>query len=97
VTDRTTTPETPATTAGALGADTHRPGEWPPTPCIDELLRQARHERARRVNALAAIREHLEEQPTAYTIRECKRRWCSDITQAAEDVITARQNTETSE
>jgi hypothetical protein len=88
VTDRTTTPETPATTAGALGAPNseRRPGEWPPCPYTDELLRQQLRERARRELTLGSVRAALEEEPTPWCVRAAARRWCSQIAGIAEDI-----------
>ena len=52
------------------------------------------NERARRGHALDAIRGHLEEQPSPGAARARARRWCNDITNLAEVVIKAMNNTE---
>jgi hypothetical protein len=63
----------------------------------EELLARARAERARRAAALGVVRAQLEEQPSAHSIRACARRWCSDITHLAADVVAALNSAETSE
>ncbi|MCU1613952.1 MAG: hypothetical protein JWO98_1492 [Frankiales bacterium] len=60
------------------------------------MLRQ-RGEQARREITLGAIRAHLEEQPSPSSIRACARRWCTAITNLADDVVTATNSTETHE
>ncbi|MCX5170555.1 hypothetical protein OG616_21420 [Streptomyces antibioticus] len=60
----------------------------------DEFRAQWARERARREMALGSIRAHLAEQPSPRSVRAAARRWCTQITALAEDVITARKNQE---
>ena len=85
-----------ATAAVAPGThnENRAPGEWPPCPYTDALLTRMRWERARRAITVGAIRAVLEEQPNAWCIRACARRWCADITAMAEDVASAVNRTE---
>lgn len=69
----------------------------PPTAVSDTLREQRQRERARRELTLGALRSHIEEQPSPRTARACARRWCSDITNLAETVLTERQNQEQAE
>lgn len=69
----------------------------PPTPNSDALREQWQRERARRELTLGAIRSHFEEQPSAHAVRACGRRWCSDITNLVETVLTERKNQEQAE
>ncbi|MFF4248640.1 hypothetical protein ACFYY2_29805 [Streptomyces sp. NPDC001822] len=63
----------------------------------EDLRTQLQQERARRELTLGSIRSHLEEQPSANTVRACARSWCRDITALAETVISAATSTETNE
>ncbi|MEW1580875.1 hypothetical protein AB0407_22575 [Streptomyces microflavus] len=63
----------------------------------EELRSKFQQERARRELTLGSIRSHLQEQPSANTVRACARTWCRDITALAEDVISATNSTETPE
>ncbi|TKA11737.1 hypothetical protein [Actinacidiphila oryziradicis] len=56
-----------------------------------------RSEQARRELTLGAIRAHLEEQPSPHSIRACARRWCTAITNLADDVVTATNSAESNE
>lgn len=55
---------------------------------------QWQRERARREITLASIRGHLAEQPSPRAVRSCARLWCNDLTNLAETVIKAMNNTE---
>lgn len=61
------------------------------------VLMRHQQERARRELTLDAIRSHLAEQPSPHSIRACARRWCSDITRIADDVVKALNSTESPE
>lgn len=63
----------------------------------EQLRQQWQRERARHEMTLGSIRSHLEEQPSPHATRACARRWCSDITNLAETVLTERQNQEQAE
>ncbi|QJS13222.1 hypothetical protein HKX69_30050 [Streptomyces argyrophyllae] len=54
-------------------------------------------EHTRRTQAFLAIREHLQEQPSAQAVRTAARLWCRDITHLADDVVAAMNSTETTE
>ncbi|MGW7344013.1 hypothetical protein [Streptomyces sp. NPDC054854] len=86
MTTRTST-RTPGATA-APGPSGIPGGEWPQCPYTDELLVQARRERARRELALGSIRASLEEQPSAASTRAAARRWVADVLALAEHVAT---------
>lgn len=62
-----------------------------------ELHMQVQRERARREITLGAIRAHLEEEPSPSSIRACARRWCTAITDLADEVASATNSTETHE
>jgi hypothetical protein len=72
----------PSAAVVAAGA----PGQWPRTPHVDALLRQLRHEHARRALVLDSIRANLEEQPSPWTVRACARDWVADLLAIAETV-----------
>ncbi|WP_327263954.1 hypothetical protein OG444_22905 [Streptomyces sp. NBC_01232] len=68
-------------------------GEWPRCPYTEELLVQARRERARRELTLGSIRASLEEQPSATSARAAARRWVADVLALAEHVATDKTET----
>ncbi|WP_217553073.1 hypothetical protein [Streptomyces sp. GbtcB6] len=68
------------------------PGGWPSKTAALRAKWAAEH--ARRTAAYRAICEHLAEQPTPSSIRTVARRWCRDITAAADALATERQNQE---
>ena len=79
-----------------------RPGQWPVTDpvdldmvherTVDELYVQRAAERARHEIALASIRAHLEEQPTANAVQSVARSWLSDLTAVADEVARAKRS-----
>lgn len=70
------------------------PGGWPVSHRAVRLREQWQSERARRQLVLDSIRAHLGEQPSPRTIRSCARRWANDINHIADQIITARNDAE---
>lgn len=74
-----------------------RPGEWPVDEPVDlvpeDLYLKRAAERGRHEIVLGSIRAHLEEQPTANSVRTAARHWCADITAAAEEIARTKRST----
>ncbi|MDX3759302.1 hypothetical protein ACFXC8_00250 [Streptomyces sp. NPDC059441] len=76
-----------------------RPGEWPiqpvdhdePAKDHDELYVERAQEHALREMVLGSIRHHLSQQPSTGAIRAAERRWKSDITNLADELINTRR------
>lgn len=75
-----------------------RPGEWPALRILDadEPGQAAEHlkataDEARRHFLVSRISGYLAEEPTPADITEAVHRWCTDIEQAAEEIIRGRK------
>jgi hypothetical protein len=65
-------------------------GETPGGDAEEALRARLRAELARRDTAVATIRQQLQEQPSARSVRACARRWCLLIGQIADDIAEGR-------
>ncbi|WP_328757488.1 hypothetical protein [Streptomyces sp. NBC_00271] len=76
-------------------AGNRRPGQWPAE--LDRYREQWAREQGRRALVIDSIRAHLAEQPSPRAIRAAARRWCTQITNLADDLVKAQNSTESTE